>query len=63
MAVTVDDALAALSRLCLLIYQVRGTAITPLPSPDARQTAILNALGRLVKKVERTVLAVFTGQS
>ena len=45
MAVTVDDALAALSRLCLLIYQVRGTAITRLPSPDARQTAILNALG------------------
>jgi hypothetical protein len=45
MAVTVDDALAALSRLCLLIYQVRGTAITRLPSPDARQAAILNALG------------------
>ena len=44
MAVTVDDALAALSRLCLLIYQVRGTAITRLPSPDARQAAILNAL-------------------
>jgi Transposase DDE domain len=45
MAVTVDDALAALSRLCVLIYQVRGTAITRLPSPDARQAAILNALG------------------
>jgi len=45
MAVTVDDALAALSRLCLLIYQVRGTAIMRLPSPDARQAAILNALG------------------
>jgi len=45
MAVTVDDALAALSRLCLLRYQVRGTAITRLPTPDARQAAILNALG------------------
>jgi len=45
MAVTVDDALAALSRLCLLIYQVRGTAIMRLPSPDVRQAAILNALG------------------
>lgn len=45
MAVTVDDALAALSRLCLLSYQVRGTAIPRLPSPDARPAAILNALG------------------
>ena len=45
MAVTVDDALAALSRLCLLIYQVRGTVITRLPAPDARQAAILHALG------------------
>ena len=45
MAVTVDDALAALSRLCLLRYQVRGTTLTRLPSPDARQAAILNALG------------------
>ena len=45
MAVTVDDALAALSRLCVLIYQVRGTVISRLPSPDARQAAILNALG------------------
>ena len=45
MAVTVDDALAALSRLCLLRYQVRGTAITRLPAPDVRQAAILNALG------------------
>jgi hypothetical protein len=44
-AVTGDDALAALSRLCLLIYQVRGTTISCLPSPDARQAAILNALG------------------
>jgi hypothetical protein len=45
MAVTVDDALAALSRLGLLRYQGRGTTLTRLPSPDARQAAILNALG------------------
>jgi len=45
MAVTVDDALAALSRLCLLISQVRGTVITRLPSPDARQAAMRHALG------------------
>ena len=45
MAVTVDDALAAFSRLCVLIYQVRGAAITRLPSPDARQAAMLNAVG------------------
>jgi hypothetical protein len=45
MAGTVDDALAAFSRLCVLISQVRGTAITRLPSPDARQAAILNAFG------------------
>jgi Transposase DDE domain len=44
LAVTVDDALAALARLCLLIYQVRGMVITRLPSPDARQAAILHAL-------------------
>lgn len=43
MAVTVDDALAALSRLCLLISQGRGTTISCLPSPDARQAAILHA--------------------
>ncbi len=44
MAVTVDDALAAVSRLCVLRYQVRGTALTRLPAPEARQAAILNAL-------------------
>ncbi len=45
MAVTVDDALAAVSRRCVLRYQVRGTALTRLPAPEARQAAILNALG------------------
>ena len=45
MAVTVEDALLALSRLCLLTYHVQGTAVTRLPAPDERQAAILNALG------------------
>ena len=40
---TVDDALATLSRLCLLHYQVRGAVLTRLPSPDVRQAAILDA--------------------
>ena len=45
MAVTVEDALLALARLCLLTYHMQGTAVTRLPTPDARQQAILNALG------------------
>jgi len=45
MAVTVDDALLALARLCLLTYHVQDTAVTRLPTPDERQEAILNALG------------------
>ena len=45
MAVTVEDALLALARLCLLTYHVQGTAVTRLPTPDARQQAILDALG------------------
>jgi len=45
MAVTVDDALAALSRLCVLRSPVRGTTITRLPAPDAQQAAMLNAFG------------------
>jgi len=45
MAVTVEDALLALARLCLLTYPVQGTAVTRLPTPDARQKAILDALG------------------
>ena len=42
-AVPVDDALAALSRLCWLFDAVRGTVIARLPSPDARQAALLHA--------------------
>jgi transposase len=45
MAVTVEEALLALARLCLLTYHVQGTAVTRLPTPDERQRAILDALG------------------
>jgi hypothetical protein len=45
MAVTVEDALLAVARLCLLTSHVQGTAVTRLPTPDARQQAILDALG------------------
>jgi hypothetical protein len=42
---TLPDALAALSRLCLLEYQVDDkTTVTRLPKPDARQREILAAL-------------------
>jgi transposase len=42
---TLPDALAALSRLCLLEYQVDDkTRVTRLPNPDARQREILAAL-------------------
>ena len=44
-AVTVSDALAALSRLCLLQYQIDDqTTLTRLPRPDPRQNEILTAL-------------------
>lgn len=42
---TLADALAALSRLCLLNYEVdESTTVTKLPRPDERQEAILAAL-------------------
>jgi transposase len=44
-AVTLPDALTAMSRLCLLHYRVdEKTVLTRLPKPDARQEEILNAL-------------------
>ena len=44
-AITLPDALAALSRLCLLHYPVdEQTTLTRLPRPDARQRQILAAL-------------------
>jgi hypothetical protein len=45
MAVTVEDAVLALARLCRLTYQLQGTAVTRLPIPDAHQKAMLDALG------------------
>jgi plasmid stabilization system protein ParE len=44
-AITLADALAALSRLCLLEYPVdEKTTLTRLPRPDSRQNEILQAL-------------------
>jgi transposase len=44
-AVTLPDALASLSRLCLLSYVVdEKTTVTKLPQPDANQKKILAAL-------------------
>jgi hypothetical protein len=45
MAVMVEEALLALARLCLLAYHAQGMVVTCLPTPDARQKAILDVLG------------------
>jgi hypothetical protein len=45
LAVTLDDALEALSRLCFAIYDVGGQRIERLLGPDSRQETILGALG------------------
>lgn len=45
-AVTLPDALLALTRLCLLHYPMdEKTTVTKLPQPDPRQQEILKALG------------------
>ncbi len=45
-AITLPDALLALTRLCLLHYPVdEKTTVTKLPQPDARQQEILQGLG------------------
>ena len=45
-AITLPDALASMSRLCLLHYPINAdTTVTRLPKPDARQKEILTALG------------------
>jgi transposase len=45
-AITLPDALLALTRLCLLHYPIdEKTTVTKLPQPDARQRKILEALG------------------
>jgi len=44
--ITLPDALASLSRLCLLHYPIDSdTTVTRLPRPDVRQKEILTALG------------------
>jgi hypothetical protein len=45
MAVTVEAALLAFARLCLLTSHVQGTAVTRVPTPEARHKAMLDALG------------------
>jgi len=53
-AVTLPDALAALSRLCLQHYTLEnGTAITRLPRPDSRQQSILEALHLTLPKRQK----------
>ena len=45
-AITPEDAMAALNRLCLQNYPIdEKTTVTRFPRPDARQKEILNALG------------------
>jgi transposase len=45
-AITLPDALASLTRLCLLHYPINAdTTVTRLPKPDVRQNEILTALG------------------
>jgi hypothetical protein len=44
-ALTLDDALMALSRITYLYYPVNGQTIARLPRPDDRQSAIFSALG------------------
>jgi len=44
-AITLDDALRALSRLCFQIYDVKGQSLQRVLRPDERQKAILDALG------------------
>ena len=52
-AITLPDALTALTRLCLLHYQVdEKTTVTRLPRPDARQAEILAALGAHLPKMQ-----------
>lgn len=45
-AITLPDALLALTRLCLLHYPVDAkTTLTKLPQPDAHQQEIITTLG------------------
>jgi hypothetical protein len=51
--VTLPDAMAALSRLCLLNYQASksGEAVTKLPHPNDAQRKILQALNVSLPKL------------
>lgn len=42
---TIDDAMASLSRLCFLHYKKHNTQVTRLPLPDASQQTVLSAIG------------------
>jgi hypothetical protein len=44
-ALTLDDALTALSRMTYLYYPINDTTFARLPRPDAIQSAIFSALG------------------
>jgi transposase len=44
-AVTVEDAVTALARLCLHHYKIGNQVVTGLPKPDGYQQKILDALG------------------
>ena len=44
-ALTLDDALSALSRLCFQRQEIGGQEVLHLPRPDARQAAIFTAWG------------------
>jgi len=48
-AVTVEDAIAALSRLCLQYYRIGDQTVSGLPKPDDYQQKILDALGVKIK--------------
>jgi len=53
-AVTVEDAMAALSRLCLQHYRIGDQTITGLPKPDDYQQEILDALSVKIKAPDAT---------
>jgi len=44
LAITLEDALSSLSRLCFYHYQIKDTELVRLPKPDQRQADIFHAL-------------------
>jgi transposase len=55
-ALTIDEALMALSRITYLHYQVNGQSFARLPRLDALQSAVLSALGLTFPKTSATAL-------